>query len=316
MNNAKSLHTLNGPVEVESLGLVLPHEHLFTDLRGPFDSQYAQADPSAVAEVVKPYLDQLVEIGVTALVECSTVGVGRNLSVLRKLQEITSVHIVVPTGVYRDAYIPSALRETTLDDLADLWTRELTEGIEGTPIRAGFIKLAVSDEGLSELEIRNLRAAAKASLRTGAVIAVHTIGGDSARKEMDILEQEGLSLHRYIWVHAQTEPDASLLVEAARRGAYVELDTVGAPFQSQPELLEIAVKVIQAGHIEHLLLSHDAGWYDPSTSDGQPKDGYRGYTALVEDFIPSMLRSGISEEQVRQITVHNPARTFAFQLNG
>jgi phosphotriesterase-related protein len=312
MNTAKSLHTLNGPVEVASLGLALPHEHLFTDLRGPFDSKYAQADPSAVAKVVKPYLDQLVEIGVTALVECSTVGVGRNLSVLRKLQEITSVHIVAPTGVYRDACIPAALREITRDDLADLWARELTEGIEGTPVRAGFIKLAVSDEGLSELEVRNLRAAVKASLRTGAVIAVHTIGGDSARKEMDILEGEGLSLDRYVWVHAQTEPDASMLVEAARRGAYVELDAVGAPFQSQPELLETALKVIQAGHIERLLLSHDAGWYDPSTSGGRPKDGYRGYTALVKDFIPSMLRHGISEEQVRQITVHNPARAFAF----
>ena len=308
----KNLHTLTGPVAVESLGLILPHEHLFTDLRGPFVPEYAQAEPSTVVEVVRPRLEEASAAGVTALVECSTVGVGRNVSVLRRLAEVTSVRIVAPTGVYRDAYIPAALRETKLDELADLWTKELTEGIDGTSLRAGFIKLAVSDDGLTELEIRNLRAAAKASRSTGAVIAVHTIGGNNARKEMNILEDAGLSLDRWIWVHAQTEPDLSVLLDAVQRGAYVELDTVGAPFQDQDVLLETALTLIQAGQTDHLLLSHDAGWYDPASPGGFPKDGYRGYTALTNDFIPALMRRGASEEQVKQITIHNPARAFAF----
>lgn len=309
---AKHLHTVNGPVDVESLGLILPHEHLFTDLRGPSVPEYAQGDPSAVAEVVKPHLTEAASAGVTALVECSTVGVGRNVSVLRKLAEVTSMHIVAPTGVYRDAYIPASLRVTSLDELADLWTKELTDGIEDTSIRAGFIKLAVSDDGLTELEIRNLHAASMASKRTGAIIAVHTIGGDNARKEMELLEETGLSLHRWIWVHAQTEPDVSVLLDAVGRGAYVELDTVGAPFQDQDVLLETALTLIQAGYTDHLLLSHDAGWFDPSSSNGSPQGGYRGYTALTNEFIPALLGRGVSAEQVRQVTVHNPARAFAF----
>jgi len=308
----KQLQTITGSVETESLGLILPHEHLFTDLRGPSVPEYAQAEPSAVMEVVQPHLEEAAAAGVTALVECSTVGVGRNVSVLRRLAETTSVHIVAPTGVYRDAYIPASLRETGLEELADLWTKELTEGIEDTPIRAGFIKLAVSDDGLTELEIRNLRAAAKASLQTGAAIAVHTIGEINARKEMDILEEAGLSLDRWIWVHAQTEPDVSVLLDAARRGAYVELDTVGAPFQEQSILLETALTLIEAGHIHHLLLSHDAGWFDPSSPNGSPRDGYRSYTALTSEFIPSLLGRGVSQEQVRQITVRNPGEAFAF----
>ena len=308
----KRIHTIKGPVEADSLGLILPHEHLFTDLRGPSIPDYARAEPSAVVKVVEPYLAEAAAVGVTALVECSTVGVGRNLSVLQSLADVTSIHIVAPTGVYRDAYIPESLRDTGVDELATLWTRELTEGIEGTSIRAGFIKLAVSDDGLTELEIRNLRAAAKAGRRTGAVIAVHTIGGVNARNEMQLLEEAGLSLDRWIWVHAQTEPDTSVLVEAARRGAYVELDTVGAPFQSQDELLNAALALIEAGFIDRLLLSHDAGWYNPASTTGLPDDGYRGYTALVEDFIPALLQRGISEGQVRQITVENPARAFAF----
>lgn len=309
---AKSIHTIKGPVELESLGLILPHEHLFTDLRGPRVPGYAQAQSSAVAGVVGPFLADAAAAGVTALVECSTVGVGRNLRVLRSLAEATSVYIIAPTGVYRDAYIPDSLRELGEQELTDLWTTELNEGMEGSSIRSGFIKLAMSDDGPTELEIRNLRAAARASQNTGAVIASHTIGGRVAQKEMDVLEEAGLDLHRFIWVHAQTEPDLALLQEAARRGAYLELDSVGAPYQSQPDLLETAIALIEAGFVDQLLLSHDAGWYNPARPDGFPDDGYRGYTALVTDFIPELMKRGINKEDVHHITVDNPARAFAF----
>jgi len=308
----KRIHTIKGPVAVDSLGLILPHEHLFTDLRGPHVNGYAQADANAVVGVVSPYLAEASAAGVTALVECSTVGVGRNLSILQKLAAVTPIHIVAPTGVYRDAYIPAPLRKVSEDHLADLWTKELTEGIDGTSIRAGFIKLALSDDGPTPLEIRNLKAAAKASQRTGAVIGSHTIGGSAAKKEMDVLEGAGLDLGRFIWIHAQTGPDISVLEKAARRGAYVELDTVGAPFQPQPELLNTAIALIHAGYIDRLLLSHDAGWYNPARPDGLPDEGYRGYTALTMDFLPSLLEQGISNEQVQTITVNNPARAFAF----
>ena len=309
---AKRIHTIKGPIEIDSLGLILPHEHLFTDLRGPQVADYARGEPSDVVKVVEPYLVEASTVGVTALVECSTVGVGRNLPVLRSLAEATSIHIIVPTGVYRDAYIPESLREISEHHLAELWTTELTEGIEGTSIRAGFIKLAMSDDGPTALEIRNLKAAVKASQNTGAVIASHTIGGKVARKEMDVLEEAGLDLHRFIWIHAQTEPDVSILEEAARRGAYVELDSVGAPHQSQAELLEITITLIEAGFADHLLLSHDAGWYNPARPDGLPEEGFRGYTALTKDFLPGLLKRGITEEQARLITMNNPANAFAF----
>jgi phosphotriesterase-related protein len=308
----KHIHSIKGPIEMGSLGLILPHEHLFTDLRGPHIPGYAQREPSFVIEVVEPYLSAAAGAGVTALAECSTVGVGRNLSILQSLAQTTSIHIVAPTGVYRDAYIPQSMRGMGEAELASRWTRELTEGVEGTAIRAGFIKLAMSDDGPTELEIRNLKAAAKASQNTGAVIAVHTIGGMIAEQEMHILEEAELDLHRFIWVHAQTEPEISILKEAAQRGAYIELDTVGAPYQSQPELIGMALALIEAGFIDRLLLSHDAGWYDPASADGRPPHGFRGYTALTGDFLPAMSQRGVNEDEIRQITVNNPANAFAF----
>lgn len=308
----KRLQTINGPMDMNSLGLVLPHEHLFTDLRGPRVTGYAQAQPSNVVRVVEPYLAEAAAAGVTALVECSTVGVGRNIEILQRLAENTSLQIVAPTGVYRDAYIPDSLRETSEQELADLWTAELTQGIEGSFVRAGFIKLAMSDDGPTTLEIRNLKAAARASQDTGAVIASHTIGGTVAQQEMNVLEEAGLDLHRFIWVHAQTESNMDILLHAAQRGAYLELDSVGAPYQSQPELLNMAVALIEAGFADQLLLSHDAGWYNPARADGLPDDGYRGYSALTAEFLPQLLRRGITEEQIRLITVENPARAFSF----
>jgi len=308
----KRIQTIKGPIGIDAPGFVLPHEHLFTDLRGPQAADYARGEPSAVVRVVEPYLAEAYAAGVSALVECSTVGVGRNLPILRSLAEVTPIHIIAPTGVYRDAYIPASLRETSGHELANLWTMELTEGIDGTSIRAGFIKLAMSDDGPTALEIRNLKAAVKASQNTGAVIASHTIGGKVARREMVVLEEAGLDLHRFIWVHAQTEPDISILKDAAHRGAYLELDSVGAPYQSQTELLETTVALIEAGFAAQLLLSHDAGWYNPADRDGLPEEGFRGYLALIRDFIPELLKRGISEEQARLITVDNPAKAFAF----
>jgi len=309
---AKTIHTIKGAVDINALGLILPHEHLFTELRGPHVPDYAQAEAADVLKVVLPYLAEAATAGATALVECSTVGVGRNLNILQSLAEATPIHIVAPTGVYREAFIPDSLLDASEDFLADLWTKELTDGIEDTSIRAGFIKLAMSDDGPTPLEIRNLKAAVKASQRTGAVIGSHTIGGVVAEKEMDILEEAGLDLHRFIWIHAQTASNVSVLEAAARRGAYVELDSVGAPHQSQPELLDAAAALIRAGYIDQLLLSHDAGWYSPGRADGLPDGGYRGYTALMKDFLPALAARGISDEQLRQITVVNPVRAFAF----
>ena len=94
----KKIQTLKGSVEIDSLDLILPHEHLFTDLRGPLVPGYAQADPAEVTRVVEPYLAEAFAAGATALVECSTIGVGRNLRVLQSLAEVSPIQIIVPTA--------------------------------------------------------------------------------------------------------------------------------------------------------------------------------------------------------------------------
>ncbi len=305
------LQTVRGWVDGDQLDLILPHEHLFTDLRGPRTPGYAQADVKKVVEVMLPVLAEAERGGVTALVECSTIGVGRNPDVLRALAERTPIHILAPTGVYRQAYIPDDLLACSAAELADQWVRDLTEGIPGTTVRAGFIKIAMSDDGPTPLEVRNLQAAASASLRTGAVIASHTIGGKLAMQEMDILQAEGLDLKRFIWVHANAEPQVEFHFQAARRGAYVEYDGIGSSEQADLAQLVFTEKLIARGFSERLLFSHDAGWYNPGDEQGQPQGGMRGFTGLGTHFLPELRKRGIPETTLHQITHDNPVQAFS-----
>jgi phosphotriesterase-related protein len=307
------LQTVTGPETVEKLGVILPHEHLFTDLRGPHTPGYAQGDPQAVFKIVGPHLAQAENAGVTVLVECSTGGVGRNIHILRHLAARTRIKIIAPTGVYREAYIPAELRETPLKALAQMWIKDLTEGIAGTDSRAGFIKLAVSDDGITDREKRNLEAAVIASHATGAAIASHTIGGERAMQEMELLAAAGLELDRFIWVHANAEPDPAYHLEAGRRGAYVELDGLGSSPAADEDHLRCTRNLVEAGYAEQVLLSHDAGWYQPGSPTEQPENGYRGYTALIKEFIPRLQSVGISDDVIRLLVHTNPARAFGFK---
>jgi phosphotriesterase-related protein len=309
------IQTVLGSVDVDTLGTFLPHEHLFTDLRGPLATGYAQSDPQDVAAALRPNLQAIEALGVTAFVECSTLGVGRNVAVLRHLASITPIHIIAPTGVYKDGFIPPDLLDLSAEALAELWVRDLTEGMDGTDSKAGFIKIGLVDDGPTEREIRNIRAAALASRQAGAVVASHTIGGAAAQRELDALDAAGHDLTRFIWVHAHTERDLAVHIAAAKRGAWLEFDAIGAAdWHPQDVLLEQVLAVIDAGYVDQVLLSHDAGWYQPGNPGGLPgENGFRGYTALFTDFIPALKARGVTDDLIRRMTVTNPARAFALR---
>jgi phosphotriesterase-related protein len=313
MNEIKKIQTVTSKVNPEKLGITLPHEHLFTDLRGPQVPDYAMAAPEKVVSVMKPYMDEIVDLGVSAIVECSTNGVGRNPEILSNLAANTPLHIIAPTGVYREAYVPQDFLKKSASELADLWISDILDGIDGTRLKAGFIKMSVSDEGITDIEAKNLKAAVLTSQSTGAVIASHTIGGELAIQEMDLLESYGLDLGRFIWTHAQSEDDQTYHQEAVKRGVYISIDAIGSGWVPDELMLKQTLTLIETGYSDKILLSHDAGWYDPSQPDGHPEgDGIRGYSALFKFFIPDLLKHGVTENIIEEITIRNPAKAFAF----
>ena len=303
------LMTTAGPIRASAAGLILPHEHLFTDLRGPDKPGYGEADPADVLRVMKPLLSDAAKAGVDTLIECTTIGVGRNVPIIAALARETGMQIVVPTGVYgRAEFAPTKYAAMSEDELARWMMAEIFIGIENTGVQAGFIKTAASERELRPIEEKFLRASGRASLQTGVAIASHTTSGTVAREQVDILKTLRVAEDRFVWVHAQAEPDLGLHKELARRGVYIELDSVGNSEQEDEKILRIIKALIAAKYEDRILISHDAGWYNPGQQDGGKQ---RGFTSLTKSFIPKLKKTGLTDAQIRKVTHENPFQAFS-----
>ncbi len=235
-------------------------------------------------------------------------GVGRRPDILKAVSEATGLPLVIPTGVYREPWIPDWIQAATEAELRDWMTGELLDEIRPDGVQAGWIKLSAGDDGLTECEAKVLRAAAAAGATTNAVIGSHTIRGRVVRDQLKIIEEAGGAPERFIWIHTQTESDFDLHLEIARRGAWIEYDAIGSDQMSGDFFVERIQRVLDAGLGDHLLLSQDRGWFDPAQpGGGTPKP----FTYLSEQFLPRLRQAGLDEPTLRQLTQSNPFRAFA-----
>jgi len=303
----RHLFTSLGLLDQETAGIILAHEHVFVDLRTPDHPSHAQAHTAEVVEVMSPELQRARAAGIGAIVEASTLGVGRRADILAAVSRVSGVPLLVPTGVYREPWIPAWVHEASEEMLHQWMRKELMEGIEGSGVRAGWIKLSAGDDGLTACETRVLRAAARAAAETGAVIGSHTIRGRVVQDQLRILEEIGLPADRFIWTHTQAETDTGLHVEIGRRGAWLEYDAIGS---ADPDEMYVGLvqKALEAGLAEKVLLSQDRGMYDPS----KPRGGeQKPYTYLVEVFLPKLAAAGIGQDLIHRLTRSNPFAAFS-----
>ena len=304
------LITTLGPKSAEELGMILPHEHVFVDLRTPDKPGYGQGNAQDVIGLMGPEIEKIQALGITALVECSAVGVGRRADILRAVSEATGFPIVVPTGIYRKPWVPAWAHVASEDVLALWMQRELEGEVERTGVQAGWIKLSAGDDGITPCEAKILRAATRASLATGAIMGSHTIRGRVVADQLDIIERIGQSTNRFIWIHAQAEPDFALNLEMARRGAWIEYDGIGGAGGDEGDRFYIdrIQRMLDAGFSDQVLLSMDRGWYDPAQpGGGTPKP----YTYLSEVFLPKLAAAGVDDATIHKLTCDNPFRAFA-----
>lgn len=300
------LHTTLGPRGRTELGLILPHEHVFVDLRTPDQPGHGEAVEAEVVQLMAPEVEAALEVGVTALVECSTGGVARRADLDLAVSRVTGLPVVMATGIYREPWVPAWAQSATPAELEEWMSGELDHQIEETGVRAAWIKLSAGDNGITPLETRILQAAAAASRRTGATIGSHTIRGHVAHEQLDLLEGAGVPGERFIWIHTQAEPDHHLHLELAARGAWLSFDDVGS--RDDTAMVELVLRVLDAGYGAQLLLSHDAGWYDPA----QPGGGTpRNYTHLVTHLIPALREAGVDNTTLHQLTHTNPFAAYA-----
>ncbi len=293
--------TVLGPVDAADLGVTLPHEHVFLDLVREYRGDGLLNDPVLAVRELTAY----VEAGGRTLVDCTSVGLSRDPVALREVARETGLNIVMGCGFYRDPYLPAELDRLSVDAAADWIVHDIEEGVDGTGVRAGVIGEIGSDRGhLSALEERSFRAAARAHLRSGLTITTHAARWPVGLPQLDLLAEEGVDPRRVVVGHCDMVPDPAYHLEVARRGAFVQFDTVQGESDYDTRCrLEWIRALADHGFLERVLLSQDVCLRSNYAELGGP-----GYAYVPTTFAAHLREAGFSASDVDTLLVDNPRR--------
>ncbi|GHB82425.1 phosphotriesterase family protein [Persicitalea jodogahamensis] len=305
--------SVRGQMMASEMGMTLAHEHVMVDFVGAdkiSDERWARKE---IIKKVVPYLILARQRGVKTLLDCTPAFLGRDVKLLREISLESKLNIITNTGYYGavdNKYLPPWAFTETETQLAARWIYEFNEGIEGTGIKPGFIKIGVNSGSLSKLHQKLVRAAALTHLATGLTICSHTGPALPAFEEIELLKEMGVHPSAFVWVHAQAETDRSYYLKAARQGGWVSLDGMGwGKFEEYAESLVLLKK-----HelLSKVLVSHDAGWYRPGEPD--PMGSFAGYTNIFDRVWPLLKRKGFTDSDFQQLLVQNPASAFSISI--
>jgi predicted metal-dependent phosphotriesterase family hydrolase len=296
------VNTVLGEVSPADLGWTLPHEHLLIDIYVRFQPhrEYMLFDVDlACAE-----LATFASAGGSTLVNVTTNEIGRSPLKLREIATRTGVNIVMGTGRYREPFYEPALWQTPTQEIAEEFIRDIEVGAEDG-IKAGVIgEIGVHERHVSPVEERVHRAAARAQVRTGLALTTHSIASTIGLAQLDIFEEEGVDLRRVVIGHSDTYPDPDYHGALIRRGAFVEFDTIrGASEYETARTVGLITRLVDEGHIEHILLSQDVCATSHLTAYGGS-----GYAYLISTFTERLGQAGLAQEQLEQLFVLNPKR--------
>ncbi|MGE0021664.1 MAG: phosphotriesterase [Draconibacterium sp.] len=304
--------TVTGEIPASAIGKTLHHEHLLVDFIGADSTGYHRWNRDSVVEKVLPYLLEIKALGYKTLVECTPAYLGRDPLLLKTLSEKSGIQIITNTGYYSAVggkFIPKHGFTETAQQLADRWIAEAKNGIEGTGIYPGFIKIAVERAPLQEINRKVVEAACIAHKATGLTIMSHTGPAVPAFQEIEILKQYGVHPSAFIWTHANNEKDWGKIIDAAKMGVWIAFDKFE---QKETESFsDFALLMKKEGVLNRLLFSHDAGWYDPMKPDGGT---FRDFTAIEKFLIPALQQKGFSEKEISQIFELNTAEVFSVKV--
>ena len=315
--------TVRGPLDPARLGAALVHEHVMCDFIGAEAVNRSRYRPDEVVETMAPFLEDVVRRGIAAFMDCTPAFIGRDVAILRRLSDISGIHILTNTGYYGaagDKFVPSHAYAESAAELAARWAAEWRGGIDGTGIRPGFIKTGVDGGPLSAIDRKLVQASALAHLQTGLPIACHTGEARAALETLEAVTSAGVASEALIVVHADAIPGAAgndaVLARIAAAGAWVEIDGIGP--DTTDRHVALILSLLRRGFLSRMLLSHDAGWY----SVGEPGGGsIRPFTTVSDVLLPALKKAitedtglsallGGAERAVRAIMTENPARAF------
>jgi phosphotriesterase-related protein len=323
-----NVETVTGPIDAGELGTTLIHEHLvFRDeavlAQWPHAGTVKESEPP---EPVAPG-DELgvaiecarsvVESGVKTIAEPTAMFGGRDVEFSRRVAEETGLQVIPCTGIYTYDYLPPYFQFRDEDAMADHFVHDIEEGIQETQIKAAFLKCAADEPGITPSVEKVHRAVARASARTGTPIMAHSRpASQTGPKQVEIFEEEGVDLSRVQIAHTGDTDDLDYIERLLDKGVYIGMDRYGLEIFLPIEQRNATVTaLLERGYADRMFLSQDfcatLDWYPPEVGrqlleSGAAKDW--SMTLVVDQVIPTLRASGMTDEQLQTMMVENPKR--------
>jgi phosphotriesterase-related protein len=327
-----TVETVTGPIDADELGTTLIHEHLiFRDeavaAQWPHAATVAMTgnEPREVApeDVEHPALEcarAVLERGVKTIAEPTGMFGGRDVEFSRRVSQKTSLQVVPCTGIYTYDYLPHYFLTRDVDAMAELFIHDIERGIQGTDIKAAFLKCAADEPGVTPNIEKVHRAAARASVRTGTPIMAHSRpANQTAFRQIEIFEDEGVDLSRVQIAHTGDSDDLDYIERVLEKGVFIGMDRYGLDmFLPTERRNETVIALLERGYADRMFLAQDycatIDWYplDVGTqliAAGAEKDW--SMTLVFDQVIPALREAGMTDEQLETMMVENPKRWLA-----
>ncbi|HEY7629617.1 MAG TPA: hypothetical protein VH817_02890 [Thermoleophilaceae bacterium] len=314
-----TVETVRGPVDTGELGPTLMHEHIFImqpealqNYGTVFGPRYWDEEERVTDAIAK--LTRLREGGIHTIVDPTVLGLGRYIPRIQRVNESVDLNIVVATGVYAFLEMPNFFGYRSPEAVANVFVREIREGIDDTGVKAAFLKCAVEHHGIVGDVPRILESIALASNETGAPIMVHT--NSTAKTGLPTLEAltgHGVDPKRIVIAHVGDSNDLDYIRAIASSGASLGLDRFGIDhFNPLPDRIRTLTALVSEGYTDQIHLGHDAAcFYDFMVGDPAFADENPDYLLISNQVLPALLQNGVTQEQIDQMLVGNPARFFS-----
>lgn len=307
------INSVLGPIDSKNLGFTLMHEHVMS--QGFVARDYPELFGERFLERIIDGVNAAKQGGVNTIIDATTFDLGRDVSALAEVSRKTGVNIIACTGWWMNH--PQYLTGTSPDLYADLFVREINEGIAGTGIKAGILKSAADFGGVTAAGEIMLRAVARAHLRTQVPIMLHSYAPEQvAKQQLAILKEEGVDLKRVAVDHVNDTQDMEYLTWLLEQGCYLGMDRYPGLNLSSYARTETLKRLIDAGWAARLLPSHDCGlvtpltFYPPDVKESIEKGNPYGYLYLKKVVFTQLAEMGITRDVIDTLCVSGPKNFF------
>jgi phosphotriesterase-related protein len=313
-----TVDTVQGAIDADELGLVLVHEHVRFRDEAVADQWPNRYDEQLELDAALNAVTGAKARGVQTIVDPTAMFGGRDVGFMKRVADETGVQIVACTGIYSYDYLPHYFENRDIDVMADHFVEDIERGIQGTGIRAAFLKCAADAPGVTENVEKIHRAVARASVQTGAPIMAHSMPAvGTGPRQVEIFREEGVDLARVQIAHCGDTDDLDYIEGLIETGVYVGLDRYGLEMYLPIDKRNAtAAELLRRGHAERLMISQDfcatIDWFPPEVAEAFETDGrIRNWsmTLIFDEVMPALREQGVIDDATfNTLFVENPKR--------